>query len=63
MLKIIKKHVLKTMYNYHYHMSNYCYGKVDEYGPERNSYWGDKVEKHVRKEFELVNKLVQMEGV
>lgn len=60
MLKNIKKHVLKAMYNYHYHMSNYCYGKVDAYGPERNAYWNDKVAKHINKEFELVNKLVQM---
>lgn len=61
MLKKFKKHVLKAMYNYHYHMSNYCYGKVDVYGPENNAYWNDKVAKHVNKEFELVNKLVQIE--
>lgn len=48
MLKHIKKHVLKAMYNYHYHMSNY-YGCVNERGL-----------KHIHKEFELVNKLVQM---
>lgn len=62
MLKNIKKHVLKAMYNYHYHMANYCYKKVDAYGPNCNGYWGDKVEKHVYKEFELVDKLVQMDG-
>ena len=61
MLKHIKKHVLKTMYNYHYHMSNYYYGKVDVYGPENNQHWQDRVEKHINKEFELVNKLVQLE--
>lgn len=60
MLKNIKKHVLKLMYDYHYHMANYYYRKVDVYGPEYNGYWGNKVEKHVCKEFELVNKLVQM---
>lgn len=62
MLKNIKKHVLKAMYNYHYHMSNYYYGKVDAYGPECNDYWSDKVAKHINKEFELVDKLIQMEG-
>ena len=60
MLKIIKKHVLKLMYDYHYHMSNYCYGKVDAYGPECNGYWGKQLEKHVYKEFDLVDKLIQM---
>ena len=49
MLKTIKKHVLKAMYDYHYHMTNH-YGCVDEKGL-----------KHVYKEFELVNKLVQLE--
>lgn len=60
MLKNIKKHVLKVMYKYHYHMSNYYYRKVDAYGPEKNAYWGEKVNKHISKEFELVNKLVQL---
>lgn len=60
MLKNIKKHVLIAMYRYHYNMANHCYGKVDCYGPEKNSYWNDRVAKHVNKEFELVNKLVQM---
>lgn len=60
MLKKIKKHVLMAMYNYHYHMSNHYYRKVDAYGPDNNAHWGDKVAKHVNKEFELVNKLVQM---
>ena len=46
MLKNIKKHVLKAMYNYHYHMSNH-YGCCNVKGL-----------KHVRKEFELVNKIV-----
>ena len=63
MLKNLKKHVLKAMYNYHYHMSNYYYGKVDVYGPENNQHWQDRVEKHINKEFELVNKLVQLEGI
>lgn len=63
MLKSTKKHVLKAMYNYHYHMSNYCYGKVDAYGPENNDYWENKVVKHTNKEFKLVEKLVQLEGI
>lgn len=63
MLKSIKKHVLKAMYNYHYHMSNYCYGKVDVYGPENNDYWENKIVKHTNKEFKLVEKLVQLEGI
>lgn len=60
MLKSIRKHVLEAMYNYHYHMSNYYYGKVDAYGPENNDYWENKVVKHANKEFEIVEKLVQM---
>ena len=60
MLNSIKKHVLKLMYNYHYHMANYCHGKVDNYGPEHNDYWEDKVMKHISKEFKLVEKLVQL---
>ena len=48
MLKNIKKHVLKAIYNYHYHMTNH-YGCFNEKGL-----------KHIHKEFELVNKLVQM---
>ena len=61
MLKNLMKHVYKLMYDYHYHMSNYCYKKVDCYGPEHNDYWNDKVTKHINKEFELVSKLVQLE--
>ena len=63
MLKNIKKHVLKLLYEYHYHMSNYYYKKVDAYGPENNDYWESKVVKHANKEFELVEKLVQLEGI
>ena len=60
MLTKIKKHVLKVIYNYHYHMANYCYGKVDAYRPENNVYWEDKVTKHTIREMVLVDKLVQM---
>lgn len=60
MLKSIKKHVLKVMYDYHYHMANYCYGKVDEYGPENNSYWEDRVTKHTIREMVLVDKLAHL---
>ena len=63
MLKSIKKHVYKLLYEYHYHMSNYYYRHVDSYGPERNDYWGEKVIKHANKEFELVEKLVELEGI
>ena len=63
MLKTIKKHVLKAIYNYHYYMSNYYYRKVDAYRPEYNDYWGNKVVKHANKEFEIVEKLIQLEGI
>lgn len=63
MLKFVKKHVWKIMYEYHYRMSNYYYRKVDAYGPDNNDYWGEKVVKHTKKEFELVEKLVQLEGI
>ena len=56
----VKMYMLKALYSYHYHMANYCYGKVDSYGPEHNDYWGDKVAKHVHKELELVNKYIQL---
>ena len=49
MLKNIKKHALKVVYDYHYHMSNH-YGCCNKKGL-----------KHISKEFELVNKLVQLE--
>lgn len=61
MLTKIKKRVLETMYEYHYHMANYCYGKVDEYGPEDNKRWKDKVTKHTIREMVLVDKLVKLE--
>ena len=51
MLKYIKKHVLKAVYHYHYNMTNH-YGCFDEKGL-----------KHVTKEFEMVNKLVQLEEI
>lgn len=63
MLKFIKKHVYKLLYEYHYNMSNYYYGKVDAYGPEHNDYWEKRVIKHANEEFKLVEKLVQLEGI
>lgn len=48
MLNYIKKHVLKLMYNYHYHMANH-YGCANDKGIE-----------HISKEFKLVEKLVQL---
>ena len=54
MLKFIKKHVYKLLYGYHYHISNYYYKK---------GYWNEKVVKHANKEFELVEKLIQLEGI
>ena len=53
-LKNIKKHVYKLLYGYHYHISNYYYKK---------GYWNEKVVKHANKEFEFVEKLVQLEGI
>lgn len=60
MLTKIKKYVFKMMHYYHYHMANYYYGKADEYGPESNSYWKDKVTKHVIRDMVLVNKLSKL---
>ena len=54
MLKFIKKHVLMIMYHYHYHISNYYYKKGE---------WNDRIAKHADKEFKLVEKLVQLEGI
>ena len=54
MLKSIKKHVYKLLYEYHYHISNYYY---------RKGYWNDKVIEHANKEFEMVEKLIKLEGI
>lgn len=48
MLNFIKKCVFRTLYVYHYHMTN-VYGCLNEKGLA-----------HASKEFELVNKLVQL---
>ena len=61
MLTKIKKRVLEVMYDYHYHMANYCYEHVDKYGPEDNTKWEDRVMKHTIREMLLVEKLVEME--
>ena len=61
MLTKLKKSVLEIMYDYHYHMANYCYEQVDKYGPENNAKWEDKVLKHTTKEMLLVEKLVKLE--
>ena len=60
MLKTIKKHVYELLYNYHYHMGNYWYRKVDAYGPEHNDRWEDRVAKHMRKELWVAGKLHQL---
>lgn len=57
MLTIIKKHVWNIKCKYHYHMAMYCFKKYDEYGPEHNEYWGEKLRRHVHKESELVKKI------
>lgn len=54
MLKSIKKHVYKLLYKYHYHISNYYYKKGQ---------WNEKVVQHANKEFEMAEKLVQLEGI
>ena len=54
MLKFIKKHVYKLLYEYHYRISNYYYKKGK---------WNDKVIKHANKEFEMIGKLVKLEGI
>ena len=54
MLKFIKKYVYKLLYDYHYYISNYYYKK---------GYWNEKVVNHANKEFKLVEKLVQLEGI
>ena len=63
MLKKLKKHAFKTMYNYHYHMANYCYEHVDRYGREQNDKWEARTLKHTTKEMVLVEKLVKLEDV
>lgn len=63
MLKNIKKHVFTALYNYYHNRANYCYGKVDEYSPAYNDYWGNKVMKYTAKEFKMIGKLIQLEGI
>ena len=60
MLKFIKKRVLTSLYNYYHNKASYCYGKVDEYSPAYNDYWGAKTMKYTAKEFKMFEKLVQM---
>ena len=60
MLTKLKKHVLNAMYDYHYNRANYCYGKVDEYGPEHNRRWENKVMKHTIMEMVIADKLSKM---
>lgn len=54
MLKFVKKHALMIMYHYHYYISNYYYKKGK---------WNDRIAKHANKEFKLVERLVQLEGI
>ena len=61
MLTKIKKRVYNIMYDYHYHMANYCYEQVDKYGPENNAKWEDRVMKHTVREMLLVDKLIELE--
>jgi len=61
MLKNIYKYVLKKLHDFHLDMSDYYYGKMDEYGSENNDYYGVKVAKHTRKCLKIMEKLVAME--
>ena len=61
MLTKIKKRVYNIMYDYHYHMANYCYEHVDRYGREQNAKWEDRMLKHTVREMLAVEKLVKLE--
>lgn len=63
MLNKLKEHVYKLMYNYYHNKANYCFGKVDAYGPEYNDYWGLKTAKYTLKEFEVADKLIALQEV
>lgn len=58
MLKKLKAFVFNARYLYHRKMADYYFSKVDEYGPENNDYYMDKIKEHVHKEFEMAEKLL-----
>lgn len=63
MLKQIRRSVLKIMYQYHRAMGDYYFRKIDEYGPENNDYWAEKIGKHVDKELTIASELLAAEGI
>lgn len=61
MFEKIKERVLRFKWKVYHCLGDYCFKKVDEYGPERNGYWLRLVEKYTIKEFEIIDKLFKFE--
>lgn len=53
MFEKLEKFMLKLMYLYHHNVANYCFKKIDEYGPENNERWMEKTAEHTRKELDI----------
>ena len=62
MLKLIERYVLKLRFNYHHKVADYYFRKVDEYDNLNNLYLAAKIEKHVRKEGDILDRLIQLHG-
>lgn len=61
MFEKIRERVLKLQWNYYHRLGDYCFRKVDEYGPENNARWLKLTEKYTIKEFEVIDKLYRKE--
>ena len=59
----VKKCVYTIKYKYHLILSDYCYGKIDEWDADNIRYWGDKTAKHTKKCLETIAKLNKIEEV
>ena len=60
MLKRIEACVLKLLYKYYQAMADYCYRKVDAYGPEHNDFWCMRTVRYTDKELKMVYKLMKL---
>lgn len=63
MLNKIKIWALLKLYNYHRKAGMYYFEKIDAYGSEKNEKWFNKVREHFDKECNILNKLLEIEGI
>ena len=60
MLKKLKIFIWDLVWSYYHDKANYCYGKIDCYGPENNAKWEKRANKYVKREIEVYGKLVYL---